>query len=206
MTSARELVDGLVRMVGHRDPHTGFHLDAVGALSRRLAEQLGYDEAFVERVELAGRLHDVGKHTVPLGILLKPAPLDAEEWSEIRRHPEYGATIVACFPPLQPLVEIVRLHHERVDGNGYPQRRIGSEIPIESRIIAVADAFHAMTVVRPYAAARTPGSALGELIRCADTQFDGECVEAFIATFGGRAVVSAADLAGARALGRRSTA
>jgi HD-GYP domain-containing protein (c-di-GMP phosphodiesterase class II) len=177
-------------MVSHRDPLTALHLDAVGALSRRLAEHLGYEETFVERVELAARVHDVGKHTIPLSILSKPASLDAEEWVEMRRHPDYGAHILECFAPLGSLVDIVRFHHERIDGKGYPERRFGAEIPIESRIIAVADAFHAMTVARPYVAARSPGTALAELIRFAGTQFDAECVEAFVSSFGARTVVA----------------
>ncbi len=185
------LVDGLVHMVAHRDTDTGLHLDAVGELAGRLALHLGLGAEIAERVTLAGRLHDVGKHTVSLDILRKPAALSDDEWIEMRMHPAYGAGILKGFAPLLPFVEIVRLHHERVDGRGYPDGRMGNEIPVESRIIAVVDAFHAMTVTRPYTPAKSPGYAIGELIRCAGTQFDVEFVEGFLSMLGMRGGISA---------------
>jgi len=180
------LVDGLVLMVAHRDRDTGQHLDAVGELAGRLAMHLGLGPIVAERTKLAGRLHDVGKHTVALEILRKPSALSDEEWAEMRMHPEYGAGILKGFASLLPLVEIVRYHHERIDGRGYPDGLYGPEIPIEARIIAVADAFHAMTVTRPYMAAKSPGFAISELVRCAGTQFDAECVEGFVSMLGMR--------------------
>jgi len=205
--SVREVVDGLVQLVRLYDEPTGAHLDAVGALARKLAVHLGHDESTVERVELAARLHDVGKHSVPLHILHKPSSLTASEWEHMRRHPEYGATIARCFAPLEELVDIVRLHHERIDGRGYPEGRVGSEIPVEARIIAVVDAFHAMTVTRPYMQARSPRFALQEFLRCAGTQFEGEFVAAFIAMLGARGIEAASlDDPGQEFLGRRSTA
>jgi HD-GYP domain-containing protein (c-di-GMP phosphodiesterase class II) len=182
----RTIVNGLVRMVYNRDHATGIHLDAVGRLARRLGAALGYDEATLERVELAARLHDVGKQTIPLGLLLKPSALSSDEWDEMRLHTDHGAALVSCFEPIEPLAEIVRLHHERIDGRGYPEGRLGIEIPVEARIIAVADAFHAMTVARPYTTARTPTVALTELLRCAGTQFEAEFVDAFIGMFSAR--------------------
>jgi HD-GYP domain-containing protein (c-di-GMP phosphodiesterase class II) len=180
------IVDGLVQMVRVRDPITASHLDAVGLLTRRLAITLELEDITVARVTAAARLHDIGKTSVPLRILNKPDKLDDAEWREIQRHPDLGATIVAGFPQLEKYRAIVRSHHERVDGRGYPDGLLGSEIPYESRIIAVADAFHAMTVSRPYSRVRTPAMALAELMNCSGTQFEPEYVDAFVKMMGYR--------------------
>jgi HD-GYP domain-containing protein (c-di-GMP phosphodiesterase class II) len=181
------IVDGLVQMVRVRDPITASHLDAVGLLARRLAESLDLEPVTVNRIAAAARLHDIGKITISLRILDKPDSLDEMEWSQIRRHPDHGATIVAGFPQLEKYRGIVRAHHERVDGRGYPDGLLGSEIPYESRIIAVADSFHAMTVSRPYSRVRTPAQALAELMNCSGTQFEPEYVDAFVKVMGYRA-------------------
>jgi HD-GYP domain-containing protein (c-di-GMP phosphodiesterase class II) len=180
------IVDGLVQMVRVRDPITASHLDAVGLLARRLAMALDLETVTIARVTAAARLHDIGKTTIPMRVLDKPGALDEAEWSQIRRHPDHGATIVAGFPQLEKYRAIVRSHHERVDGRGYPDGLLGSEIPYESRIIAVADAFHAMTVSRPYSRVRTPAMALAELMNCSGTQFEPEYVDAFVKMMGYR--------------------
>jgi two-component system, cell cycle response regulator len=180
------IVDGLVRMVGVRDPITASHLDAVGLLARRLALALDLEPVTVARISAAARLHDIGKSTIALGILDKPGVLDESEWRQIRRHPDHGATIVAGFPQLEKYRTIVRSHHERVDGRGYPDGLLGAEIPYEARIIAVTDAFHAMTVSRPYSRVRTPALALAELMNCSGTQFEPEYVDAFVKMMGYR--------------------
>jgi HD-GYP domain-containing protein (c-di-GMP phosphodiesterase class II) len=180
------LVDGLVTMVRQRDPITASHLDAVGLLSRRLAVQLDLEPVTVARITNAARLHDIGKQTISLDILNKSEKLDDEEWHKIRQHPDYGAAIVSGFPQLEKYRAIVRSHHERVDGRGYPDGLLGPEIPYEARIIAVADAFHAMTVSRPYSRVRTPALALAELMNCSGTQFEPEYVEAFVKLMGYR--------------------
>jgi HD-GYP domain-containing protein (c-di-GMP phosphodiesterase class II) len=180
------LVDGLVTMVRQRDPITASHLDAVGLLSRRLAVALDLEPISVARITNAARLHDIGKQTISLDILNKSEQLDDEEWRQIRRHPDFGAAIVAGFPQLDKYRAIVRSHHERVDGRGYPDGLLGPEIPYEARVIAVADAFHAMTVSRPYSRVRTPALALSELMNCSGTQFEPEYVEAFIKVMGYR--------------------
>jgi len=179
------IVDGLVSIVLQRDAGTGHHLNAVGLLSRQLATQLGFDAATVERVTLAGRLHDVGKQMVELELLRKPGALTIEEWATMRRHPEYGAMMVGSFQPLQGFVDIIHSHHERIDGTGYPRGLVGDEICYEARIVAVADAFHAMTVMRPYTEMRAPQEALAEIERCAGTQFDADVVAVFIEMMGG---------------------
>ena len=181
------IVDGLVQMVRVRDPITASHLDAVGLLARRLAVGLDLEAITVARITAAARLHDIGKTTIPLGVLDKPDALDEAEWKQIRMHPDHGATIVAGFPQLEKYRAIVRSHHERVDGRGYPAGLLGSEIPYESRIIAVADSFHAMTVSRPYSRVRTPAQALAELMNCSGTQFEPEYVDAFVKVMGYRA-------------------
>ncbi len=175
------IVDGLVRMIRQRDPLTAAHLDAVGLLTARLGRELGLDPSNVYRIALAARLHDIGKQTLSLSILNKPAALTEDEWREVRMHPHYGATIVAGFPQLDLFAPIVRAHHERIDGRGYPDRLVGGQIPYEARMIAVTDAFHAMTVSRPYSRVRAPHEALEELRACAGAQFDPEYVDAFCA-------------------------
>lgn len=180
------IVDGLVGMVRVRDPITASHLDAVGLLARRLATSLELESVTVNRIATAARLHDIGKSTVSRRVLEKPGTLDEKEWQQIRRHPNHGASIVAGFPQLEKYRSIVHAIHERVDGRGYPDGLLGTEIPYESRIIAVADAFHAMTVSRPYSRVRTPAQALAELMNCSGTQFEPEYVEAFVRTMGYR--------------------
>lgn len=180
------IVDGLVQMVRLRDPITASHLDAVGLLSRRLAIMLDLEPVTIARITTAARLHDIGKQTIALEILNKPGRLDDDEWAQIRQHPDLGGAIVSGFPQLEKYRAIVRGHHERVDGRGYPDGLLGSEIPYEARVIAVADAFHAMTVSRPYSRVRTPAQALAELMNCSGTQFEPEYVDAFVKMMGYR--------------------
>jgi putative two-component system response regulator len=180
------LVDGLVNMMRQRDPVTAAHLDAVGLLARRLALSLDLEAVTVARITTAARLHDIGKHTISLEILNKPDVLDESEWAQVRQHPDFGGAIVSGFPQLEKYRTIVRSHHERVDGRGYPDGLVGNEIPYESRIIAVVDAFHAMTVSRPYSRVRTPALALAELMNCSGTQFEPEYVDAFVKVMGYR--------------------
>ena len=124
-------------------------------------------------------LHDIGKLGVPDAILQKPGALDAEEWQEIRRHPEIGARILE-HANLADIAEWVRAHHERVDGRGYPAGLAGAAIPTEARILAVVDAYEAMTADRPYRRSLGAHAAEAELRRAAGTQFDAEVVEALI--------------------------
>ena len=180
------VVDGLVGMVRLRDPITASHLDAVGLLARRLAITLDLEPITIARITTAARLHDIGKQSISLEILNKPGRLDDAEWDQVRQHPDLGASIVAGFPQLEKYRALVRAHHERVDGRGYPDGLVGDEIPYEARVIAVADAFHAMTVSRPYSLVRTPAQALAELMNCSGTQFEPEYVDAFVKMMGYR--------------------
>ncbi len=173
------IVTGIVRMLGQRDPATAAHLEAVGMLAHRFSSELGLSDQKVRRVVLSARLIDVGTHAIPLRILRKSCRLEESEWRTISLHPEFSASMIVAFPHLSAYEQIVRSHHERYDGAGYPNGLIGEEIPFESRVIAIVDAFHAMTSARPYAKLLTPHQAIEELVRCGGTQFDAELVRAF---------------------------
>ncbi len=124
-------------------------------------------------------LHDIGKIGVPDRILRKPGPLTEREWETMRSHPDLGARIIANIPFLEEVATIVRAHHERWDGSGYPEGLAEEEIPLGARIFAVADGFDAMTSDRPYRRGRPLEEALAEVERCAGTQFDPAVVRAF---------------------------
>ena len=164
-----------------RDAGTAKHSRTVGAYARHTASALGLTPDRVERIHAAGVLHDLGKLGIADAILHKPGALDDAEWKEIQRHPEIGGRILQ-HAGLEDIAAWVRAHHERVDGRGYPKGIAGGEIPIEARILAVADAYEAMVADRPYRAGIAPAEAREELIRCAGTQFDPTVVEAFLAS------------------------
>jgi HD-GYP domain-containing protein (c-di-GMP phosphodiesterase class II) len=145
---------------------------------------MGLDRVELLELELAALLHDVGKLRVPRELLRKPAPLTESERRLMRNHPVWGAELVSGVPGLQAVALIVRHHHERVDGTGYPGRLSGVRIPVGSRIMAVCDAYGAMTESRPYRGERPPHEALAELHRKAGSQFDPAAVEALDAEVG----------------------
>ncbi len=179
MSAGRQSKDVLLRALTERSPDLGGHLSSVAELAERTARRLGLPAEEVERIRHAGELHDAGKVAIPDGILAKPGPLTEDEWAFVRRHPLIGERIVRSAPSLSRVAELVRSTHERFDGQGYPDQLQADAIPLGSRIVAVCDAFDAMTSGRPYSAARTPGEALDELRRCAGTQFDPAVVETF---------------------------
>ena len=166
-----------------RDPATARHSHTVGALAEAVARELGWTDDRVERVRLAGVLHDVGKLGVPDAILFKPGPLDDEEWAEMRRHAEIGAQILE-HAGLSDVAGWVLAHHERPDGDGYPQGLRGQEIPPEALILGAVDAFEAMTADRPYRRAPGVAAARAELRRHAGTQFDAAVVDALLRATG----------------------
>ncbi len=171
-------VEALAAVVEARDRATGVHTEEVAILSGRLAAALGLGPLEVRGVTLAARLHDLGKVGVPDAILQKPSVLTAQEEEIVHLHPIVGATIVSYVPALRNLAPIIRSHHERWDGGGYPDGLAGEEIPLGARIVAVADAYGAMTEGRPYYQAVPPAVALAELKRCAGGQFDPQVVAA----------------------------
>jgi len=170
----------LAETLDRRDPGTVRHSLTVGRLAEQTGRHLGWSAERVERVRAAGVLHDIGKLGIPDAILLKPDALDRDEWQEIRRHPEIGARILE-HANLADIARWVRAHHEHLDGGGYPAGLAGAAIPAEARVLAVADAYEAMTADRPYRASIGPDAAEAELRRAAGTQFDPEIVHALIA-------------------------
>ncbi|RME12916.1 MAG: HD domain-containing protein [Ardenticatenia bacterium] len=174
-----ETVLALVKAIESRDHYTASHSEFIAHLAEATARQMGLREEEVRQVYWAALLHDVGKIAVPDHILRKPAALTDEEWRIMQKHPEWGARIVEHIPHLQPIAAIIRSHHERFDGRGYPHGLRGDQIPLAARIIAVADAFSAMVENRVYQKARTADEALAELQRCAGTHFDPQVVDVF---------------------------
>jgi len=173
----RLLATALARAVDAKDAGTRNHCETVSELCGRMAATLGLDDARIERLRLAGMLHDVGKIGVPDRILRKPERLTADEAATMSSHVLIGHAIVAAAE-LEEEARWVLHHHEHVDGSGYPLGLRGGEIPLESRIILVADAFEAMTADRPYREGCLTKVALAELDRLAGAQFDRACVEA----------------------------
>jgi diguanylate cyclase (GGDEF)-like protein/putative nucleotidyltransferase with HDIG domain len=161
-----------------RDVATARHSETVGRYAEQIALQMGLEPVQVERVRVAGVLHDIGKLGISDAVLLKPGALERHEWEEIMRHPELGARILE-HANLRDVANWVLAHHERLDGSGYPRALAGAAIPLEGRILAVADAYEAMTADRPYRRALSPGEARAELHRGAGTQFDPAVVAAF---------------------------
>ena len=155
------------------------HSERVAVEAAGLAEALGLGCSMVERVRLAGLLHDIGKTMVPEAILTKPGPLTEDEWAQMAQHPLVGAQMID-HPALADVRAWVLAHHERVDGRGYPFGLRGEAIPLGARIIAVADAYEAMTADRPYRAALSNREALRELAAGAGTQFDPALVTTFV--------------------------
>jgi diguanylate cyclase (GGDEF)-like protein len=175
----RQSRDVLLRALQERSPELAERHAAVARLAEAVGERMGLPAE--ERVQLrqAAELHDIGKLGIPDDILAKPGPLDAEEWAFVRRHPLIGERIIGAAPALAAAAKLVRSTHERPDGTGYPDGRAGEELPLGARIIAVCDAYTAMTSPRPHAPPRTLPEALAELRRCAGTQFDPGVVDAF---------------------------
>ncbi len=191
-SASRQSKDVLLRALAERNPELRNHLRGVAELAEATALRLQLSHDEVQRVRHAAELHDVGKMAVPDAILAKPGPLNEGEWAFIRRHTMIGERIIAAAPALTRVAALVRASHERWDGAGYPDGLSGPDIPLGARIVAVADAFDAMTSPRPYSEPCTPEAALEELRRCAGTQFDPGVVAAFATAWMDRGVAAAA--------------
>jgi two-component system cell cycle response regulator len=172
-------VIALAEALDIRDTGTGQHSHTVGRYAELMARELGFEEGRVERVRLAGVLHDIGKIGISDRLLSKPGPLDADEWQEMFTHPEIGARLLSR-PEFDDLRAWIRAHHERPDGLGYPHALSAGEIPLEAGILAVADAYEAMTADRVYRPALGEEAARAELEAGAGTQFDARVVEALL--------------------------
>jgi len=165
------LLELFASLVDAKDPYTGGHSRRVAALAAAVAEKMGLPEEVQAQTRAAGYLHDMGKVSVPLRILTKADRLSREEFYEVQRHTTVGAQITASIPSLQHLASGCRYHHERWDGNGYPEGISGDRIPLVPRILAVADAYDAMTSGRAYRASKSHGHAMEEVDRGVGVQF-----------------------------------
>jgi putative nucleotidyltransferase with HDIG domain len=170
----------LVRALAAFDAETAEHSATVALYARDVALHLGADGDSAAVIQLGALVHDVGKLSLPVDLLLKADPLDEAEWALMREHPEAGARILTGLPSSHTLLTIVRHHHERMDGAGYPAGLSGADIPAEARIVGACDAYASMTQPRPYRASLTPAEAIEELRRHADAQFDAEVVAALV--------------------------
>jgi len=177
----------------HRDPETGMHLERMARYSRLIAMTLGrahsINDEFVDRLFRHAPLHDVGKITIPDRILLKPGKLTDEEFDEMKTHTTRGREIIdamllnfniKCIKDIEMIRNIVLYHHESTDGNGYPAGLVGKDIPLEARIVAVADVFDALTSARPYKGAWSNDDAVTELRRLSHFKLDADCVAALL--------------------------
>jgi len=173
-------LQALTSAIDAKDSYTHGHSERVAMVAKQLAQQIGFDANTVERTPLSGLVHDVGKIGVPESVLTKPGRLTAEEFDQIKRHPEIGARILQGIAPMQDLIPGVLHHHERWDGGGYPYGLTGKDIPLFGRVLCLADSFDAMTSDRTYRAGRPLDATLEEIKRCAGTQFDPELAAAFV--------------------------
>ena len=175
-----ETIGSLSAVIEARDPYTQGHTWRVTQYAKELATELGWPPEKLREVEMAGLLHDIGKIGVSDSVLLKPAPLSTGEFEVMKAHTSIGAEIVSHLSFLSFCMPYVRYHQEKFDGSGYPEGLKGEAIPVEGRLLAVADTFDAMTTNRPYRAGMEPELALEELKRCAGSQFDPEMVKSFV--------------------------
>ena len=178
-----EAVGALLAMLGERDHLTCAHSKATGEWARRLCAEMGISDEESTFIELCAILHDIGKVATPDRILLKPGELDESEWDIMRDHAAAGQRVLEQIPSLAKCAPIVRAHHERFDGKGYPDGIAGLDIPFEARLVAVADAFHAMISDRPYRRAIAPRAAMQILRDGRGTQWDPDVVDAMLALF-----------------------
>ena len=175
-------VQMLARALEAKDAYTRGHSIRVSRYAVATARRMGFQGALLDGIRLGGELHDIGKIGTRESVLHKPGRLTAEEFRQISEHPLLGERMLSPLARESPdVLRIVRSHHERLDGRGFPDGLRGERIPVEARIVAVADAFDAMTTRRPYRESRPPEQAMAELRRVAGTQLDPEAVEAFVA-------------------------
>jgi putative nucleotidyltransferase with HDIG domain len=162
----------LAEVVEARDPFARGHAARVTALAEAAAGRLGWSQEQMRRLRLGALLHDIGKLAIEVDVLCKVTALTSEEKAQIRCHPQVGARMLEHVVGAEAALPCVLFHHERWDGRGYPFGRAGEDIPVEARLLAIADAFDAMTSQRPYRATLEPRQALDELATCAGSQFD----------------------------------
>jgi two-component system, cell cycle response regulator len=174
----RLTADALLTLLDRHAPGVRRHMDRTAALCRPVAERMGLSARLIDVVVRTAEVHDIGKLVLPAELLSKQDPLEPWEWELVRQHPVVGQRLLACVPEARGVAGIVRATHERYDGSGYPDGLRGRAIPLPARIVAVCDAFDAMTEERPYKGAVTVRSAAEELWRGSGTQFDPKVTEA----------------------------
>jgi putative nucleotidyltransferase with HDIG domain len=172
----------LTQALETRDLETHGHSDRVTNLSLRIASKMNLSPKEIRNIQWGALLHDVGKIGIPDHILHKESALTEDEWVVMKKHSAIGYAMLKDIPFLQPALEVVLHHHERFDGNGYPQSMKGNDIPLTARIFSIVDSFDAMTNNRPYRKKMSQADALAEIKRCSGTQFDPAIVEIFIET------------------------
>jgi putative nucleotidyltransferase with HDIG domain len=175
-------IDSLLNSLESRDPYAKDHSRHVSAYALRLARKLGLGVQQSEQISVAGKVHDIGKLALPRAILNKPGYLTEEEMAKVRQHPVMGVQMLAPFIREQSVLAAIRGHHERFDGQGYPDGLAGEAIPLEARIIAIADCFDALVSFRAYRLPLPRGVALEMIHAGAGTQFDPRLVPAFCRT------------------------
>jgi HD-GYP domain-containing protein (c-di-GMP phosphodiesterase class II) len=179
-SSHSAIISSIKSTVYARSQETEEHAERMQRLSRLVGLRLGLSEVELDELSLLAALHDIGKVGIDDNILKKPGQLTAEEWIEMKKHPEIGYRIAMASPELMSIANYILCHHERWDGKGYPQGLKGKQIPLFSRIISIIDAYDAMTEDRPYRSALTHDEALEEIKINAGTQFDPEAARIFI--------------------------
>jgi putative nucleotidyltransferase with HDIG domain len=175
----------LATAIESRDPHADGHAARVAALADAVARELGWNRWQLRALRVGATLHDIGKLTVPARILRKEGPLEPEELEQLRTHPEVGVRLIQPIVRARCAIPYVLHHHERWDGRGYPHGLAGAAIPLEARLLALADAFDAMTSRRSYRPALADDEALAEIDRCAGKQFDPALARLFLAVRAG---------------------
>ncbi len=173
------LVDTTTLLLNLYDEYTANHSYRVAAIAEKISRRFGRTEREHQQLHIAAHLHDIGKIAVPTNILNKAGRLTDEEFEEVKKHSYAGYTVIRRVAPLTSIAESVLYHHERYDGKGYPAKIKGKKIPFDSRIIAVADSFDAMTTTRPYQKSLSLNEAVMEISRCSGTQFDPTVVQKF---------------------------
>lgn len=178
--SYKSTVIAMSNAVDARDPYTAGHSSRVSKISIMIAREMNLDNSFIETLEYGTLFHDIGKIGIPDNILNKPGKLTYEEFEQIKKHPELGYKILSNVAFLNESLPLITHHHERYDGNGYPNQLIGKDIPLGSRIIAIADTFDAMTSDRPYRQALSTEIAITEIVKNSGSQFDPNIVDYFL--------------------------
>jgi diguanylate cyclase (GGDEF)-like protein/putative nucleotidyltransferase with HDIG domain len=186
--------DVLLQVLHARKPDLERHLHEVAEVALVVGRRMQLSAEDLDEMSRAAELHDIGKMAVPDEILNKPGPLDDRETEFVRQHTLVGERILAAAPALEHVAKIVRSSHESFDGTGYPDGLAGEQIPLAARVIAVCDAFHAMTDDRPYQPAKSPEEAMAELRRCKGTRFDPDVVEAICSEIGAGRIPPRAEL------------